>query len=204
MVATNFTQINDDYFEYIRELRLYRKANPPKTKYRARAWIDSYPELKTDFQRQLIEAEIERGELIKVIKHKLAFYPTLVSPYDLICEELVSLRQGQRLIDIEKKIRWLRLGLSEVEFKNSLSPEQIQEAREFPLDELINTKRIKNTFCCPFHEERTPSFQIYNDGHWHCFGCGVSGSNSIDFVMKKQNLAFPEAVKYLSGGQNGH
>ena len=52
--------------------------------------------------------------------------------------------------------------------------------------------------CCPFHHEKTPSFNI-NDakGFYHCFGCGESG-DAIKFVMKMDSLSFPEAVRKLA------
>ncbi|CAK0764328.1 DNA primase [uncultured Gammaproteobacteria bacterium] len=53
--------------------------------------------------------------------------------------------------------------------------------------------------CCPFHNEKTPSFTL-NDakGFFHCFGCGAHG-DVIGFVMRHDNLSFPEAVEALAG-----
>ncbi len=52
---------------------------------------------------------------------------------------------------------------------------------------------------CPFHNEKTPSFTVNEDkGFYHCFGCGAHG-DVIGFVMKRENLAFPEAVEQLAG-----
>ena len=39
--------------------------------------------------------------------------------------------------------------------------------------------------CCPFHGEKTPSFYVYEDGHYHCFGCGAHG-DAISFVMQSR------------------
>ncbi len=52
--------------------------------------------------------------------------------------------------------------------------------------------------CCPFHEEKTPSFSVNTQkGFYHCFGCGVSG-DAIRFLMDYDNLPFPEAVERLA------
>ena len=52
---------------------------------------------------------------------------------------------------------------------------------------------------CPFHDERTPSFNIRPQlGLWHCFGCG-EGGDVISFVQKINHLPFTEAVEYLAG-----
>jgi DNA primase len=50
--------------------------------------------------------------------------------------------------------------------------------------------------CCPFHNEKTPSFYVYDD-HFHCFGCGAHG-DAITFVMRTEGAAFSEAVERLA------
>lgn len=52
--------------------------------------------------------------------------------------------------------------------------------------------------CCPFHDEKTPSFNVSRDkGYYHCFGCKASG-DVFKFLMQVENLAFPEAKKQLA------
>lgn len=56
----------------------------------------------------------------------------------------------------------------------------------------------KGFICCPFHNEKTPSFKVYKgDGGYHCFGCGEHGG-VIDFVMKYFDLTFKEAITKLN------
>lgn len=51
--------------------------------------------------------------------------------------------------------------------------------------------------CCPFHNEKTPSFHVVEGkGYYHCFGCGAHGG-PIDFVMATENVDFAEAVARL-------
>lgn len=51
---------------------------------------------------------------------------------------------------------------------------------------------------CPFHGEKTPSFNIYTEnGSFYCFGCGVGG-DVITFIMKIENLDYIDAVKFLA------
>ncbi|MFL0198131.1 phage/plasmid primase, P4 family [Clostridium sp. WILCCON 0269] len=57
-----------------------------------------------------------------------------------------------------------------------------------------------NSICCPFHQEKTPSFKIYGkDGKqkFKCFGCGENG-DVIDFLVKYKNFDYIKAVKYLN------
>ena len=54
------------------------------------------------------------------------------------------------------------------------------------------------TGLCPFHNEKTPSFTVNEEkGFFHCFGCGAHG-DVIGFVMRADNLSFPEVVERLA------
>ncbi len=64
----------------------------------------------------------------------------------------------------------------------------------------VPLKRAGASFkaCCPFHEERTPSFTVQRgDHHFHCFGCGAHG-DAIAFLMQYLRLSFREAVETLA------
>ncbi len=52
--------------------------------------------------------------------------------------------------------------------------------------------------CCPFHNEKTPSFSVNEDkGFYHCFGCGEHG-DIISFIMKSENVDFKTAITELA------
>lgn len=61
------------------------------------------------------------------------------------------------------------------------------------------TKKGANHWgCCPFHNEKTPSFAVNGAKQmYHCFGCGAGG-NVFTFVMNYENYSFPEAIKALA------
>lgn len=66
--------------------------------------------------------------------------------------------------------------------------------------EYVQLKRRGSNFVglCPFHKEKTPSFNVNPDlGIYKCFGCGAGG-NEFQFLMRVENLEFPEAVKVLA------
>lgn len=56
--------------------------------------------------------------------------------------------------------------------------------------------------CCPFHNEKTPSFHIDRDKQlFHCFGCGASG-NFVQFVMRMESLDYRDAIRLLAERAN--
>jgi len=61
------------------------------------------------------------------------------------------------------------------------------------------TKKGNNYWgCCPFHNEKTPSFSVSEEkGFYHCFGCGEHG-DIISFTMKTENVDFKTAIKELA------
>jgi DNA primase len=68
------------------------------------------------------------------------------------------------------------------------------------VDSRVKLKRSGKNYsaCCPFHEEKTPSFTVSPEKQFfYCFGCGASG-NAVGFVMDYERLTFPEAVEALA------
>ena len=61
------------------------------------------------------------------------------------------------------------------------------------------TKKGKDHWaCCPFHQEKTPSFKVSTERQgYYCFGCKASG-NLIGFVMTRDNVEFPQAIETLA------
>ena len=56
--------------------------------------------------------------------------------------------------------------------------------------------------CCPFHNEKTPSFSVSPaKGIYKCFGCGDSG-NAVGFLMKHEHYTYPEALRWLAAKYN--
>lgn len=104
-----------------------------------------------------------------------------------------------RIREYEKKINKLNLTLKILKgLKEGFSPEKILAAKEYPIENLIELNK-SNFALCPFHKEKTPSFKLFKDNHWKCFGCG-EGGDVLDFIMKKNNLDFRQAIDYLING----
>ncbi|MFI3286990.1 MAG: DNA primase [Rikenellaceae bacterium] len=62
----------------------------------------------------------------------------------------------------------------------------------------LKKKGTNFTACCPFHNEKTPSFMVSPaKGLFKCFGCG-KGGGSVNFVMEHEKLSYPEALKWIA------
>ena len=62
----------------------------------------------------------------------------------------------------------------------------------------LKRKGVNYQACCPFHNEKTPSFVVSpSKGLFKCFGCG-KGGNAVSFVMEHENITFPEALKIVA------
>ena len=85
----------------------------------------------------------------------------------------------------------------------TLPPQFLDEIRQrLPLADYLgrHVRLVKSGIhtkaCCPFHQEKSPSFVLYPD-HYHCFGCGAHG-DIITFAMQHERLSFIDAVEKLA------
>src|SRR5690554_5795555 len=72
------------------------------------------------------------------------------------------------------------------------------------VSDFVSLKKSGANFkgCCPFHDEKTPSFMVSPaKGIFKCFGCG-KGGNAISFVMEHERVSYVEALKYLAKKYN--
>jgi DNA primase len=90
-----------------------------------------------------------------------------------------------------------------------VSPDQLDRIREATnivdlVSEHVRLKKRGRNFIglCPFHNEKTPSFNVLEDrGIFKCFGCG-KGGDVFSFVMQLEGLTFPEAIQKLAKRAN--
>lgn len=68
------------------------------------------------------------------------------------------------------------------------------------INSYVSLKKKGNTYtaCCPFHNEKTPSFHVSREKQlYHCFGCGAAGT-VYTFLQQYENYTFPESIEYLA------
>ena len=62
----------------------------------------------------------------------------------------------------------------------------------------LKKKGVNYQACCPFHNEKTPSFVVSpSKGVYKCFGCG-KGGNAVTFIMEHESISYPEALKVVA------
>lgn len=87
----------------------------------------------------------------------------------------------------------------------SFNRENLPDPESFYKDNLqkVTLRKNQGKGCCPFHEERTPSFSFNTvSGAFYCFGCGVHGGDILSFVMQRDGIEFIEAAKQLGAWIN--
>ncbi len=66
----------------------------------------------------------------------------------------------------------------------------------------LQRKGVNYQACCPFHNEKTPSFVVSpTKGFYKCFGCG-KGGNAVTFIMEMDSISYPEALKIVAKRYN--
>jgi hypothetical protein len=142
------------------------------------------------------------------IRHIVAsnppYEPTGWPEYDEVREDLRKMRVAEGVKHYQTTLK--RINQREIHKRNpyreKLTDEMIDRAREYPIDQLYDghlrgPESGRRFGCCPFHSEKTGSFCIHPDNRWSCFGaCGEHG-DSIAFYQKLNGVSFPEAVKAL-------
>jgi DNA primase len=87
---------------------------------------------------------------------------------------------------------------------SKLTNEELQKVREVSIHQILGIQLSgrRVSLRCPFgsHTDRTPSFTLYVDNSFHCFGCGANGQGAIDFCVALGYTfieACEELIKYI-------
>lgn len=188
--------MNDEYLDYVDSLRRYHnnlnlEVSPSK-------WAELYPELQMDVSILLLDKYEKAEKLKKQIKKDLS--EPLDEDIKLWRTAFIETTVAKEVAELEQQISWLkRFLITFTPDSPTLTEKDLNLARSVPVSAIFSSLKQRGAIllgCCPFHEEKTPSFTVFKDNHFHCFGCGEHG-DVIDFVMKLNKLNFVEAVKYL-------
>lgn len=131
----------------------------------------------------------------------------------LTADESYFVNHFLALQDQERKQRHKAIERRLTKFYYFLNPDEKKQATQFdvPTLKLVSFQELIDTpprttsasrllFLCPFHQEKTPSFVVFNPetkNNYHCFGCQEHG-DTLSFVMKQHDLSFKAACQFLS------
>lgn len=148
-------------------------------------------EYLADLDNELAQYAKERDE--NAIRQEAKEWANALSEAYEVKRKILLQRLKEATTEQEKKERLVHYKLF-TDKLSTLSPDQIQKARRYPIEQLLNTD--KKMIKCIFHDDKTASMNIKNN-FYHCHGCGVSG-DTISLVMKRDGLIFKEAVIKLT------
>lgn len=177
--------------EYERALsdaeKYYNEVERPKVQQAIKEMIEEVPKEERDQMRYAyLEEELPKAKQ-EFLEACVAFAKRKDKTFKLHDEQNLD-RLRKRLLKLGMDLK-ICVGKAE-----GISPEKIAQAQSYPLTELI--KSTRGMAKCPFHNDKTPSMDIRKNFYF-CYGCGAHG-NSIDMVMKTQNLSFKEAIQRLT------
>ena len=162
--------------------------------------------------KQTYTAELEevRKQIISLNQYKIKVNQTITNFNQYWFLELAHEEADKKIEEQQKQAKrygWIISTLSvrrnsrQGTKTSRITDADIARAKEVPIETLyqgpLRRSAGRLTGLCKIHQEKSPSFTIYEKQNtFWCFGCSEGGS-SIDFIMKTQNLKFLEAVKFL-------
>jgi len=174
-------------------------------------WIESLNDTKE--QEDSLREEMDR-EFVRQSRKNYCAEQSCVEFARI--EELKELRKlnpsffpfGKELENCERKYKSLYLEYTSlkgaVERDGTIDDEVIRICREVKIDSLLPISEHggasgRKNYLCPFpgHKDSEPSFIVYEDNSFHCFGCGAHGYGAIDFIMKQKEMTFIQAINFL-------
>jgi len=108
-----------------------------------------------------------------------------------------SEKKEAKLQKLIKQYRFLLLNQKNIQRKDSITDEMIEQAKNHPIENLIEVNRYGYALC-PFHADKHPSFYIKKN-FGYCFSC-CAHADSISLFMKLNGVDFVTAVQALSQG----
>lgn len=118
-----------------------------------------------------------------------------------IMADILKTKREEIQLKMKRFINYHNITLGKKEMGKELD---LDKAKSVPIPEIMGVDYKRNSnrvqmFCCPIHNEKTPSFAWYSkNNRWHCFGACGKGGDSVDLYMELNNCDFITAVKELN------
>jgi len=187
----------DEWVEYSENARREWESNQPWKSYTPEQWARTFPD-RSMIESLLLSSIYHRDELQRLFNlTEKTFSQNLIER--LMEEGWLDATLGEAITSLDKKIKKYRrmLGVFDPPTPNKrvITDSDIAQAREVPMESLLDQPVKRGFVKCPWHEEKTPSCKVYPD-HIHCFSCGKS-QDTIGWIMETQKKDFINSVKYL-------
>lgn len=150
-----------------------------------------------EFKKEIKEIETENSKILESIipVDEFTFW---------FIEQILLIKSEDKLKLYKKQITFYSYLLNPNR-RASFTEADKEMVKDIPMQEVCEMYGIdvkRNKCLCPFHEEKTSSFSINpKTNRYKCFGCN-EGGDTINFVMKMDNINFKEAVIKLKGNFN--
>lgn len=159
-------------------------------------------EIEKEFQQEVtdIKKEIVKAMMIRLQEITNNYAESRnkgLAPFWLY-QAVKEINKPELLIKQIKKLQNEILFLEDkIEFQRGMITEiDIQKAKAYPFEALVQKNEKQDFIICPFHKEKTGSFYVKNN-FGYCFSC-QKGYDTIEFIMQTKEINFIEAVKFLA------
>ncbi len=205
-------QINPEYYwsvifkeEQARDLEKEWKALQQRFTYSQLLEIfpEAAPTIKREFKKQIANFKLQEKELFTEIRDKKNSI-LRARPGDRFWIESSIEHLQKRLTQCQTSIKNRQWFIRKLEGAKDnadhITHEDVAIAKQVPLTNFIQGRKMAGKLVarCPFHDEKTGSFIIYDNNTFHCFGACSKGGDVIDFIMEKNDMKFLTAVRFLT------
>lgn len=167
----------------------------------ARDIVEAFPEECEEYVvPMIVKLQYELDEY-KKLEHEAKYYTgdLLLRTFKL---GVLEMDKPKEKFTHLQRLQAMKKIMGKEEIRGHITDENILQAKKISIVTLYPFKKAKMygnrfTACCPFHNEKTPSFTVFADNHYHCFGCHKTG-DSINFIQELNSLTFLDAVKFLN------
>lgn len=167
-----------------------------------RQWFEVFPESKDYLHEQLLDFHQKKDALEKEAKEEIRKHLKQQYPQEFdkwFKEKTISVFYLEPIKELDKKIQKINCLIEKPkEVEGQLTNNQIQRARQYPIENIVGAKSNKYNVKCPFHaggQEKHPSLCLKGN-YYFCFTCSEKG-DTINLLMALRGINFREAVLSL-------
>lgn len=170
-------------------------------------WLEIFPGVKELLPKILEERESEAAILRELVKRRIAGARGTGPVEEYRTRLSLLIYEGTDYAKIQEDIARLKRQIAYASGTRQktvgrLTEGDIEGARSVSITRVLNVHQNRRSgqqvqTRCPLHPDKSPSFTIYGDNHFHCFGCNAHG-DVITLIQRLHGLSFVDAVLYIN------